>query len=367
MMRSGFIRSLAALVAFVLVAALLVWPVVMQADQAQYFYDELGRLVAVVDGQGNTAVYIYDAVGNLLAIQRFTSTGGGSTGAIGIFFLSPSSGATGIQVRIQGFGFSPSLLGNQVAFNGTPATVLSATANAIVATVPSEATTGPVTVTNTNGTATSPQPFTVLTPTISGVDPSRVAQGITTVATIAGDNLKNATAVNFTQTGITATITGATAQSLQIRLTVAGSVPAGSYTFSVTTPLGTAQSGTVTVTVAPATPGFTTARVTVFVPPPAQVAPSGSSESAVLTGISVLVPYPAQVAPPGQTEGVARPTSVQMPIIPTVPATQAPPGQTEGVAPPTSVQMPIIPTVPTTQAPPGQTEGVAPPTSVQMP
>jgi hypothetical protein len=39
-----------------LVAALLIWPVSLQADQAQYFYDELGRLVAVIDGQGNVAV-----------------------------------------------------------------------------------------------------------------------------------------------------------------------------------------------------------------------------------------------------------------------------------------------------------------------
>ena len=56
-----------------LVATTLALPVVMQADQAQYFYDELGRLVGVVDGQGNAAVYNYDAVGNLLSIQRFTS------------------------------------------------------------------------------------------------------------------------------------------------------------------------------------------------------------------------------------------------------------------------------------------------------
>jgi YD repeat-containing protein len=27
----------------------------MQADQAQYFYDELGRLVGMVDSQGNFA------------------------------------------------------------------------------------------------------------------------------------------------------------------------------------------------------------------------------------------------------------------------------------------------------------------------
>jgi YD repeat-containing protein len=78
MMQSGFIRSMAVAVAFFLVATLLAWPASMQADQAQYFYDERGRLVAVIDGQGNVAVYTYDEVGNLISIQRFTSTGGGT-------------------------------------------------------------------------------------------------------------------------------------------------------------------------------------------------------------------------------------------------------------------------------------------------
>ena len=40
------------------------------ADQAQYIYDDLGRLSQVIDGQGNVATYTYDAVGNLLSITR---------------------------------------------------------------------------------------------------------------------------------------------------------------------------------------------------------------------------------------------------------------------------------------------------------
>ena len=46
----------------------------MVADQAQYIYDDLGRLSQVIDGQGNVATYTYDAVGNLLSITR--NTGG---------------------------------------------------------------------------------------------------------------------------------------------------------------------------------------------------------------------------------------------------------------------------------------------------
>lgn len=51
----------------------LAWAAPTHADTAQYFYDELGRLVGVVDGQGNAAVYNYEDVGNLLSIRRFTS------------------------------------------------------------------------------------------------------------------------------------------------------------------------------------------------------------------------------------------------------------------------------------------------------
>jgi len=53
-----------------LFAVVLSWPLSTSADQAQYFYDELGRLVGVIDGQGNIASYEYDAVGNLLSISR---------------------------------------------------------------------------------------------------------------------------------------------------------------------------------------------------------------------------------------------------------------------------------------------------------
>jgi hypothetical protein len=44
------------------------------------------------------------------------------------------------------------------------ASVLSSSATQIVTTVPAGATTGPITVTNGNGSATSNTPFTVTTP-----------------------------------------------------------------------------------------------------------------------------------------------------------------------------------------------------------
>jgi len=275
-------------IAVVLIVGMLVMPAVPHADQAQYFYDELGRLVGVVDGQGNAAVYNYDAVGNLLSIQRFTS---GTTG-IGIFLVAPASALVGANVTVHGFGFSATPTDNVVKFNGTTATVVSATATSLVATVPTGATTGPVTVTNANGTATSPSTFTVLVPPIiSGVDPARAPQGVTTRLLIEGFNLANATAVTFSQSGLTATIVpGGTSSSLPTNLTVAATVPIGSYPFSVTAPTGVAQSGTVTVTVTSAVPSFNAAKP-----------------------LSIFKPFPTQVAPSGSTMSVAPPLSVQMP------------------------------------------------------
>lgn len=271
-----------------LIVGLFVMPTVPHADQAQYFYDELGRLVGVVDSSGNAAVYNYDAVGNLLSVQRFTS----GTGSIAIFLVAPNSALVGTNVAIQGFGFDPTAANNQVQFNGVTAAVVSATVNSIVATVPTGATSGSVTVTNANGTATSPNAFAVLVPPIIlDIEPTKAAQGTTIQTVIGGFNLGNATAVTFTQSGITAAILpGATSQSLRINLTVAATVPPDVYTFSVTTPGGTAQSGTVTVKVTVPVPSFNVAKP-----------------------LSVFKPFPAQTPPSGPSFSVAPPLSVQMP------------------------------------------------------
>ena len=44
------------------------------ANEIRYVYDEVGRLVAVIDLQGETATYNYDAVGNILSIARYSSS-----------------------------------------------------------------------------------------------------------------------------------------------------------------------------------------------------------------------------------------------------------------------------------------------------
>lgn len=69
-----------------------------------------------------------------------------ATPAPTITSFAPPKGAVGTDVTINGTGFSATAANNTVKFNGTVATVKSATATQIVATVPTGATTGKVTV-----------------------------------------------------------------------------------------------------------------------------------------------------------------------------------------------------------------------------
>lgn len=238
----------------------------VQADQAQYLYDDQGRITGVTDSTGALAVYNYDAVGNLLSINRLTPPGSG----IGIYLVNPITGPVTQICRLQGYGFDPIPSNNVVKFNGVTATVSSATAYSLTVVVPAGASTGTVTVTNTNGTANSPSSFTVVGPaSIISMNPATFTQGTTVPATIQGTNLANATAVTFTQPGLAATmVTGVTSTTLPVTLSVAPTVPPGTYTFTVTTPEGTTASGAVTVTVAQRVPSFALTRALVGVAMP---------------------------------------------------------------------------------------------------
>jgi YD repeat-containing protein len=157
--------KLLGLVAVMIFGAL---PALAQGNSpVQYAYDDLGRLTRVVDQNGNTATYHYDAVGNLLSISRTTQP---ANNGLAIVSFSPQKGYSGLtSVTIQGQGFSPTASADVVQFNGTPATVTSATASALTVTVPSGATTGPISVTVGGVTATSDTNFTILPPTLVSI------------------------------------------------------------------------------------------------------------------------------------------------------------------------------------------------------
>jgi hypothetical protein len=105
--------------------------------------------------------------------------------------------AEGTPVTIYGTGFSTTASQNTVTFNGVSATVVSASANEILTSVPSGATTGPIIVSTPIGSATSQQPFMVDNggpPVVTGTSVSIAAPG--TSVTITGSNFDATAARN---------------------------------------------------------------------------------------------------------------------------------------------------------------------------
>jgi YD repeat-containing protein len=220
---------------------LLVWLTILvpqpaRAQSIQYMYDELGRLIAVVDPGGDTAVYHYDAVGNVLSIARHASS------QVSVVSFTPGSGPVGTQVRIFGTGFSSTIAQDTVTFNGTTATISSATATQLVVTVPSGATTGTIGVTAPGGSATSAATFTVTSvaaPTISSFTPSIGVAG--TSVSVTGTNFDTTASNDRVKVNATlAAVSSVTSTSLGTTIpSLAASGP-----ITIATPLGTAVSAT---------------------------------------------------------------------------------------------------------------------------
>src|SRR2546427_853736 len=89
-----------ALKATLLASAVFLSLVTAARAEIFYVYDDLSRLVAVVDEQGNAATYTYDAVGNILKIDRFDAAQ--QPGPVRITLVTPTAGKVGTQVQIFG-------------------------------------------------------------------------------------------------------------------------------------------------------------------------------------------------------------------------------------------------------------------------
>ncbi len=160
------------------------------AQTINYTYDEAGRLKSVTNTINETAEYVYDAAGNLTQIRRTAAN------VPAVTDFRPDSGPVGTVVTISGANFSATPASNTVRFNGTLASVSSASTTQLVTIVPTGATTGSVSVQTSAGTGTSFQSFTVTAsgavgaPTVSGFTP---AVGLpNALVTISGTNFATA-------------------------------------------------------------------------------------------------------------------------------------------------------------------------------
>src|ERR1700679_3790744 len=126
-------------IALVAASPITIWA--QSAETLQASYDDDGQLIKVIDPSGNITSYTYDAIGNMLSITTSTLSSGS---ALAIFNFTPVQGAIGSTVTIQGQSFSTTASADTVQFNGVTAVVSAATATALTVTVPSGATTGPI-------------------------------------------------------------------------------------------------------------------------------------------------------------------------------------------------------------------------------
>ena len=94
------------------------------------------------------------------------------------------------------------------------------------------------------------QPPSQPEPTVVGIEPASGLQSADVEAVITGENLSEATDVSFSGSGVSAEIReGASESELPITIQIAPDAPTGERTFTVTTPAGQADSGSVTFTV----------------------------------------------------------------------------------------------------------------------
>jgi hypothetical protein len=169
--------------------------------------------------------------GTATGASPFTVT---TSNAPEITSFTPTSGLVGTRVTIAGANFTGA---TAVRFNGIVAGVAVTSATEIETTVPAGATTGPLSVTTPQGTATSATLFTVPSPpTITSFTPTSGAAGRS--VTISGTSFTGATAVTFNGSPATFLVVSDTA----IQTTAPAGVTTGPLT--VTTTAGTATSAT---------------------------------------------------------------------------------------------------------------------------
>jgi streptogramin lyase len=144
--------------------------------------------------------------------------------------FTPSSGNSNDQVIIIGTNFSSTISQNVVSFNGTPATIMNATATQLTVTVPVAATTGKIYVTVKGLTAESSSDFIKITTPNPPVIVSFTPRGsVGDEIKIIGTNFHNTSSNNIVKfNGIVATVISSTTTELTVV------VPIGATTGKIT-------------------------------------------------------------------------------------------------------------------------------------
>lgn len=182
--------------------------------------------------------YEYDATGNIVSIKQ-------SDQSLAIYSFSPAFGPVGAIVTIHGNLFSGVPEQNAVSFNGTSASILSATESALIVRVPQGATTGLVSVTVQGNTASSENDFVVTEdgggPVIYDFWPKCGAAG--TTVTVRGDQFNPD--ANTTYAGINGNLNMANVSNAKKLSFIAAPQNVSTGRVQVTTPLGTVSSSEV--------------------------------------------------------------------------------------------------------------------------
>ena len=188
----------------------------------------------------------------LLLVAPIIFTAGSLAQSPVVSSLSPTSGVVGTQVTINGSGFGTTRGSSNVSFNGWGGSVVSWSATQIVATVPSNATTGPVTVTVSGTSSNTNVVFTMPNPAITSLSPNTGAVGtsVTVNGTGFGDtqgtstvklNGVVATVISWSATQIVVTVPNTISGSM---IVTEGGVASSGVTFTVPAPQITSISPT---------------------------------------------------------------------------------------------------------------------------
>lgn len=280
-----------------------------------------GNLQTTVPSGATTGlIRVTNPAGTGASFTPFTVTGMGPT----ITDINPKSGPRGTAVTI----FGGNLSGASAAFGGSPASVVPAGDNFLLATVPMGAPSGSVAVTATkNGiTATSPFNFSVTADTQAGLtatpsltfnaqvgQPNPPAQAFVIDSSPAGAAYSWSVAEDAAWLSLSPT-TGTTPGNTQAFVNIAGLL-AGTYTATITVSSPTAANSPitrpVTLNVAPSTPSgqlavtpaSITATTAVGVEPPIRTLTITSTGSPLNWSVTSSVPWITFSASAGTTPG----------------------------------------------------------------